>query len=297
MLRKESAEEAEEIVFENMGAFYNQNASKFISFEEELGINPWFLEHFRMHFKFRNQRLETKGRDIAENSNYLKGRAKLYQEASYIIRSGIGKPRGTLKNILFVSSRSVREDGDFSFNSEETKGWAIVMNREILSVIDDGFRAPWRSHLNTDTILFRYLVSCRWIVDAPMFIWKLQKLLNQLTKKSRADERILSQLKAAVFSFTLYWFRFKSMVRFFNQVDCENILMWDENSPQQKVIQYAARAKGIRVGAIQHGSIYKHHPAYAYSHYDTPPLLPDFTFVCVFPAKAGIGDAFTGGDS
>ena len=279
MEEKNHAEEAEDFLFENMGAFYNRNARKFKDFEEKLGVDIWFLEHFRMHFKLRNQRLKTKGREASANSKHLKGKAGLYREMSTILQSGWAKPRSNPKNILFVNSRFVREDGKFRFNSEETKSWTLVMNRELGTVMDDGFRKQWSNTMNTDAIIFRYFLSFRWIVDGPSFYWKLQKTLKKLTVKSRFDESILLGLKAAVPSFMLYWVRFNSMQMFFNRMNCENILMWDENSPQQKVIQYAARSKGIQVGAIQHGSIYKHHPAYAYAQYDFPPLLPDVTFV------------------
>ena len=279
MLNQSSAEEVEEIVFQNMGAFYNRNLSEFKGFEENLGINPWFLEHFRMHFKLRNHRLKTKGRDLVGKHKNINENSGLLREMLYIIQSGRVLFQSNLRNILLVNSRFVTDDGVFRFNSKEAQCWTIVMNREIFSVMKDGFHKQWSNHLNTDAILFQYIKSFRWILDGPMFFWKFRLLLKKLSKKSKIDDWIFSELKGAVFSFCLYWFRFKSMELFFRRVECENILMWDENSPQQKVIQYAAKGRGIVVGAIQHGSIYKHHPAYAYTYYDVAPVLPDFTFV------------------
>ena len=279
MNQRNIAEETEDFLLENMAGFYNENVDYFKGFEKELGVDIWFLEHFRMHFKLRNQKLNTKGRDVAGKSKYLIGRATFYQEFSTIIRAGWTKHRGKPKNILLVNSRFVDEAGGFKFNTEETKDWSIMMNRQLLTVMDGGFRQTWKSTLNTDAIMLRYILSFRWVFDGPLFYFKLQKLLNRLRTKSNFSHLILSELRNAAASFMLYWLRFKSMEMFFKRNNCENLLMWDENSPQQKVIQYAARGSGIRIGAIQHGSIYKHHPAYAYGHYAVPPFLPDMSFV------------------
>lgn len=215
MNQRNIAEETEDFLLENMAGFYNENVDYFKGFEKELGVDIWFLEHFRMHFKLRNQKLNTKGRDVAGKSKYLIGRATFYQEFSTIIRAGWTKHRGKPKNILLVNSRFVDEAGGFKFNTEETKDWSIMMNRQLLTVMDGGFRQTWKSTLNTDAIMLRYILSFRWVFDGPLFYFKLQKLLNRLRTKSNFSHLILSELRNAAASFMLYWLRFKSMEMFF----------------------------------------------------------------------------------
>ncbi len=104
---------------------------------------------------------------------------------------------------------------------------------------------------------------------------EVKKILDE---NDTASRYLFEQLSAAKFGVFVSYIRFKSFDRYFKKFALKGIIMTDENSPQQKAIQYAARQNGVLVFAFQHGNIHRHHPAYIFGAYPQQPVLPDLTF-------------------
>ena len=108
----------------------------------------------------------------------------------------------------------------------------------------------------------------------------LDSIVNYIENESlnSFERELIQHLKAKKTYFTLMYLRYLSFQNFFINSKIESIILSDENSPQQKVIQYAARKTAVKVFAIQHGAIYNNHFGYTYGKYIHPPILPDVTF-------------------
>ncbi len=132
----------------------------------------------------------------------------------------------------------------------------------------------------TDSIFARYLLNFTFIKDIRKFNRAIKNLkLNTRITNSNSSEAIHSYFWQDKLFFFLCFLRYQSLNKFFSETHFKGILISDENSPQQKVFQYAARKNGVKTFGFQHGNIHNLHPSYMYGMYKSKPLLPDITFV------------------
>lgn len=273
--------------------FYNRFDSKFIEFENRFGINPWFLEHFRMNFKFIHEsKVEyaiksfkkkfPNGEIIIEESksNIFQVMKRFLSEILFIFRHGIYAPKLETKEII------IHNEGGTSFEASElfgklTNDFKIF---KIRSLFDLKRKLPldelFDGHPNSDQIFIRQFFSFKAWKKVLVFRKEFFILLNELSinKLDVFETKILNHLKSKLIFFSVMYFRYLSFENLFKGSNVELFIISDENSPQQKVILNAARKTGVKSYAIQHGAIYKNHFAYTYGSYKTPPHLADFTF-------------------
>ncbi|MGB0368218.1 MAG: CDP-glycerol glycerophosphotransferase family protein, partial [Flavobacteriales bacterium] len=144
------------------------------------------------------------------------------------------------------------------------------------------YRKFRKSAPGSDQLLVSYLFGGTVIKDFRMFraaYNELKKQLLSVNHSEKSEAAIANLLVQNQPSLYIYYARFRAFSKYFKQAEVKGVLMRDENSPQQKVIQYAARLNEVKTFGYQHGNIYQFNPAYIYGQYKTKPQLPDLTFV------------------
>lgn len=281
---------ASERALEQVAAFYNGHTEKFLVFEEQTGVNVWFLKYFRIYFSYRDflaahdsakSKQSGKKQVVKSERSVLKTFSRALSELLYVL-SCFGQVRTSTNGMLLLSSSKEIKDGAFGelHNSLEQ-----VQNREVFnlkkpfsrSAVDAGIA------LSSDRILGNYLLSLPAFTELITFHRKLKtfrtQLLQQIPDSNTSDKMIARMVFSHHSSLLIYYARYRAFCKFYEEFQPQGILMTDENSPQQKVIQYAARKNGVKVFAYQHGNIHRWNPAYNYSLFEKKPLLPDITFV------------------
>lgn len=283
--------------FKNIASFYNEHESIFTDFYSSEGFDPWFLEHFRLYFNYRNFLLKIasievflsqfpEGIIITRNpkiSDFIESDSvKLVSEK---VRKGfdIFPLLYEVKKIIFSKSKSFSKSEILLFKSSRSENgylysvFSSFTSRNILEKKKNN-----ESSYDSDYILKKYFLSKNWIKDFLNIKKAFDDLVFQLRSKSfnsNHDKLIVDFFINNLKSQFLYFLRFKSFVKFFKSNSIKGIFLTDENSPQIKVIQYAAKINNIKVFAYQHGSIHSLHPAYIFGFYNTKPLLADVTFL------------------
>ncbi|MGB1103627.1 MAG: hypothetical protein ACPG21_08365 [Crocinitomicaceae bacterium] len=298
--------------FEKVIEFYNKHEDIFKEFEYAFGINPWFLEHFRITFRFRKFELKLaamrafieehpQGVIVTADSqllNYFSDSqvrieketissdkiTSVVKELRYILSQSRPLPKRRNEDLILSVWHDNESGRDKRFGRLE-EGMDKILNREsfnpkqALPAKDSGYK----QEKNVDQLIANYLLTLK----APFELSKFRKGLKQLYQNLRRactnapleDRIIFNYFESAYFSQQIYYLRYLAFKRFFKKRNYRSVLFINENSAQQKVVQYAASVYGVKSIGIQHGAIYPTHPAYMYGKYNRVPLLPDFTFV------------------
>lgn len=281
---------ASERALEQVAAFYNEYAEQFLEFEEQTGVNVWFLKYFRVYFSYRDflaaqsssKEKQSEKKQVAKGGNsILKTLIRALSELLYVLSSFGKVDKPSSSTLLLASTKEIRE-GAFG---ELHNTFEQVQNREVFNLKKPFSRntADAGCALSSDRILGNYLLSLSAIKELIGFRQKLKtfqiQLHAEIPDSNTIDSRIAHMVFSNLSSLIIYYARFRAFCKFFENFQPQGILMTDENSPQQKVIQYAARKNGVKVFAYQHGNIHRWNPAYNYSLFEKKPSLPDITFV------------------
>ena len=298
--------------FNEISDFYNKYYTQFQGLNDSLGVDIWFLEQFRLYFNYRNFCLKLASINVfleehpngfiltsdkklelffsASRLEYVHGRKKkdkkqglqdFVKEIVYVL-SNFKVVRNEFKGNIILSNPSDNING-------KDKRFGVLENNYPSILIRNIFSHHRKSKLlvqsktwNSDSILSSYILSLKWAKDLFVFFKLIQKVevLFKSKLELTSSEKIINQLFwENKKSFGLYYIRYKSFSSFFKKNNkIKSVLLSDENSPQQKVIQYAARNNNIKIFGFQHGTIHDLHPAYIYSAYKHKPVLPDVTF-------------------
>ena len=283
--------------FKNIALFYNRYESVFKDFFSSEGFDPWFLEHFRLYFNYRNFLLKIASMEVFL-SKFPEGKIitrnpKIYDfiepESVKLVSAKARKAFDIFlilhefKKILFSKGKSFSKNDILLFKSNRSDYGRLhsvfpsFTSRNILEKKRDD-----ECTYDSDYILKKYFFSNNWIKDFYNIKKAFDDLVNQLRLKSynsNHDKLIVDFFINNLRSQFLYFFRFKSFNKFFKSNPIKGIFLIDENSPQFKVVQYAANINNIKVFAYQHGTIHSLHPAYMFGFYNTKPLLADVTFL------------------
>jgi len=257
--------------------FYNARFELFADFEKNAGYNIWFLETFRLYFSLVN--LEE---NQAKKSNRKPSIFHLiYSEFLILVSEVFRKSEKPARTQFFINRRIIEDSSILPFESIEGMNVQFIMNREITTTkinhINQTLESP-----SSDGIFLNYILSSAWVYD----LWRFRRLFKKL--KSAVAKSIINEkeqvlwdrmLKNGTANFLICNFRFHAFRRYFRKSGVTRIILSDENSPQQKVIQYAARANKVDVYAVQHGNIAPSSPAYMYGEYIKKPFLPKKTFL------------------
>ena len=278
---------------EQIVRFYNKLDSHFLRLEANFGINIWFLEHFRINFQF----IEKQKKAIFEKDflttyptgkivkpKQKKSKLKLFfralNELLFIVLNAFSREKFLIGNVL------IHNEGGTNFSAQElfgdlSKNYPII---KIRSLLDLKRPLPKRSKLstfqNSDKLFFRTVCSPKTWVQLNAFNTSLGSIFSEIEKTpiTHFEQEILNHLKSKRTYFSIMFLRFLSFKNYFERSGIESIVLSDENSPQQKVIMYAAKKTSVKIFAIQHGAIYQNHFAYTFGKYNHPPVLPDITF-------------------
>ncbi|MEE3037829.1 MAG: hypothetical protein VX344_05370 [Bacteroidota bacterium] len=283
--------------FKSVASVYNNLHSIFSRFESIHHFNPWFLEHFRLYFNYRNSQLKIAcislffnefpdGKVITSNrelKHQFSEKRLLFVKKRKVKFSTYKTAYSEIKKILF-SKRPLFKDGEvLVFRSKRSSlgklesSYQLFSSRNILESASDDI-----NHYDSDFVLKQYLLSFSWIKDISQLIQSFRMLVAQLrsvTSESPESNDIINLFISQLSSQYLYYLRLKSFCKFFHKHNIKAIILNDENSPQMRVIQYAAKQNGVKVYAYQHGTIHSLHPAYMYGLYNHKPLLADTTFL------------------
>jgi hypothetical protein len=273
--------------------FYNRFDSLFLKLENSTGLNVWFLEHFRINFRFI-ERLKTQELKVAFLAGHpdgkiiqsvpkktsIKSGKRILKEIFFIVRNSLSRSRKISGTILF------HNEGGTNFSESELFG--ELTNHfpifKIRSIFDLKRSLPKRSVFidfpNSDALFLKTILSPSTWFQIKQFRLELESLIAAVENQSlnSFEREIIDHVKTKKAFFTLMFLRFLSFRRLFEVSKIESIVLSDENSPQQKVIQYAAKKTAVNIFAIQHGAIYNNHFGYTYGKYNHPPILPDVTF-------------------
>jgi len=273
--------------------FYNRFDSYFLYLENSTGLNVWFLEHFRVNFKFI-ERLKTQELKRAFLAAHPHG--KIIQSPKKV--AGSNRYKRFLKEVFFIIRNSlnrsrklsgvvlVHNEGGPDFTPSELFGELANQFQifKIRSLFDFKRRLPKRSAFidipNSDSIFLKTLLSPGTWFRVKRFRKALKNSFQGIKNQelNPIEEQLLIHLKTKKTYFTLMYLRYLSFQNYFQSSNIDSIILSDENSPQQKVIQFAARKASVKVFAIQHGAIYNNHFGYTFGKYTHPPILPNLTF-------------------
>lgn len=280
MKSSENIEEVYRESFEKTVDFYDRNFETFRLFEQKFGVNIWWLVHFRVYFSLRDSKLGKAGSANSKNQKTASSSVvKTLKELSLMFLT-YRKPN-IPKGALVLTEPFRTDEGIFG---QLENDFNCIANREVLNPkkVTPSFEKFRSQKLSVDHLMVNCLLAFGSVGKILKFNKALKTLYAELgisNKSSHDYEAILLQLKQSRFSLLIYYLRYLAFEKVFSESDVSAILMQDENSPQQKVIQYAARKHGVRVFAYQHGNIHRWNPAYNYSSYRKKPTLPNATFV------------------
>jgi hypothetical protein len=137
----------------------------------------------------------------------------------------------------------------------------------------------YNSNPNVDQLMGDYFIGVKWVGELQKFRKSFKKLSANLEKNTQGKAKIILALfRQNEMSFYIYYLRYRAFCKFFKKTNYKGILFINENSAQQKAIQFAAAQHQVKVYGIQHGAIYDLHPAYMFGKYNNPPILPNITF-------------------
>ena len=298
--------------FDEVVAFYNSRIPIFKNFEKKIGIDIWFFEQFRLYFTYRTfllkqacitQFLENNPSGIVistdENLSHFINPANLKLIAA--LKRSSTKKSSSFKELKFMLSHFKwgykqaaenliisRIEDDFDgkdqrFGSLQDNSDKII-NRDLFNSAKElpHQNVNYNSKNNVDSLFIRNLLTISGGFSILKFNKQLKLLfqeINKTTVESSPKEKVISHIfQKNKISYIIYFLKYKSFCWLFKKTAYQSVMFINENSAQQKAIQYAAFQNGVKVFAIQHGAIYDLHPAYMFGKYKTPPLLPNITF-------------------
>ncbi|MFD1551998.1 hypothetical protein DNU06_01140 [Putridiphycobacter roseus] len=293
--------------FKDISSFYNQFDHLFLNLQEESGINIWFLEYFRLFQNYKNYKLKLAhiaqflkdhpSGEILTTDTFLthyfpaakyhpakKNTAKkrsLLKEFKTIFRNAIKYPtkKSHSKNILISSPQDFIHGFDKRFGALNNNS-EILINRELFINHQVPSEISPRVIAHSDRLFFNSLFKFKLWNGLWVFKKSITNIKNTIGSATlTTDQQLLHHLFwQNQANFSLGFIRFQAFNNFFKKLKSKNILLSNENSPQQKVIQYAAKQNQHMVYAFQHGLIDEIHSAYMYGAYHNKPMLPDITF-------------------
>lgn len=286
----ESNEALYKKAFGDVIAFYNKHSELFKGIEHQFGVNIWFLQHFRIYFTYRESLANRKESHINRSKfnvvrlglvfkKLILSSVKIITECLYMVATH--KSVKPMEGMVILTEPFISDEQVFGRLESD---FATLGNRELFNPKKPlpGYSKFKKNHPSVNQLIVTYLFGGSLIRDLLLFRSELVKLEKELKSRSVdvPEEKTISRLILENrFSLFIYFIRYRAFDAFFKQSNVTGLLMRDENSPQQKVIQYAARKHNVKVFAYQHGNIYRWNPAYMYSEYDVKPPLPDVTFV------------------
>ncbi|MFK8038655.1 MAG: hypothetical protein AB8B74_10230 [Crocinitomicaceae bacterium] len=300
------------ISFDEVVNFYNLNEPIFKKYEHELGINIWFFEHFRLYFLYRTFHLKvsciksfieknnngivlTSDRRLTKfidkkNLQFLshsntsnKQKSNKMHEVIFLLKQFKWNHKQINKNLIISRIEDDFDGYDQRFGKLQTK-CDKILNRDIFNsskeIPQKG--SNYFNSQNVDSIFIRNLLTLSGVLSLLKFRKGLKNLFKELNANQSPEYQNGSIINALFqrnrLSYFVYFLKYKSFCKLFSKTDYNSVLFINENSAQQKAIQYAAFENNVKVYAIQHGAIYDLHPAYMYGKYNTPPKLPTITF-------------------
>ncbi|MBO6516175.1 MAG: CDP-glycerol glycerophosphotransferase family protein [Bacteroidia bacterium] len=301
------------IAHEEIVDFYNAHSSVFMEWENSQQFNLWFLEQFRMYFNYREIRLRAQYIEnfltvepdgiVLTSDHWILNRfknktqlidgpkatpkntggvKKLMREFVIMLaRMRFRKPPDT--DVVLFSKLVDQVDGKDQRMGQLEKSYNRIISRPLFDKKArlDKDSINTKLGFNTDHIFIQYLSRLTFPMHLRTFTKAFSKLLDTLQNSAQNDtvsQFVLGHLRSNKLSLMLYFLKFKSMLRFFKRSNIKAVIMSDENSPQHKVIQYAAWACGVKSFGLQHGNIDELHQSYMFGRYNNRPLLCNATF-------------------
>ncbi len=292
-LPKEKEESIKRQSIADVVSFYNSFDRHFIELEKEIGINIWFLEHFRTNFRLIERRLSN-ATELHFKKVYPEGDFYNYKSTTSSKITSVKRLSKELVYIILGVFNNIELKGTIIIHDEKYKGYStkglfgeltkVYPILKIRSLFDLKKELPkqklLKEYLNSDSLLFKSLIKPSTHLAIIRFFRKTKQLELDLKKEltSESEREICNLFFSNHLYFCILYMRMISFYNLFKKGKIKSFFISDENSPQQKVIQYAAKLNNVKVYAIQHGAIYKNHFAYDYGDYNKKPLLPDITF-------------------
>tara|TARA_R110002072_G_scaffold302577_2_gene486413 strand:+ start:24270 stop:25976 length:1707 start_codon:yes stop_codon:yes gene_type:complete len=300
--------------FSEIVNFYNTNEKSFKSFENNLGIDVWFLQNLRLYYNYRDLLLDSAlmgafldqvedGIIITSNSLLLdfvdsskikvvpakkvkKRKYKRFLAEIWLIVKQRSIRKQRISKTVILSNALDNPNGESKRFGSLEDSYDKIINRSLLETSNDlPKRANYSNQfINTDQLFKSYLKRFTFISDY-LKIKKAYKKLRRgiLSTDNKLDTNqnvILNLFWNSRKSSYLYYLRYKSFSLFFRNHQIKAVLLSDENGSQQKVVQYAAKKNKVKIAAFQHGAIARRFQLdYDFSKYNSKPLLPDVTFV------------------
>ncbi len=298
-----------EQAFDEVVDFYNLNEQTFKSFEAENGVNVWFFEQFRMYFAYRTffLRLACIQKFLAEHQSGMvltsdqtlkdfvpvdklefvpaekrvkANKKKMLSELFLMLRKTKFRFKQQHENLIFSRIEDDLDGKDQRFGAIELE-CDKLFNRESFN--------PYKAHkldspvynknANVDQLMGNYFFGVKWLFHLQKFRKSFKMLSVNLDANTQGKNKIiLSLFRQNEMSYYIYYLRYRAFYKFFKKTSYNGILFINENSAQQKAIQFAAAQNNVKVYGVQHGAIYDLHPAYMFGKYNEPPILPTVTF-------------------
>ena len=265
---------------EEVTDFYNSNEELFKTFQNEFNINIWFLNHFRTYMSYRNDALgihNTPTKRIKKHKILF----RICKEILFILLKYAPLKNRQSEHLTILNYSDQIEGKNKRFNKLGLTCDSLD-NRPLFD-IKNSISFSHLSSNNTassDHILLHYLFKLTFFSDLFRFHKQLKELKQQISSQdlNNKESKINTIFWKNTVIYYIYYLRFKSFDNYLKKSKYKIILISDENSPQQKVIQYAAKLNGVKVFAFQHGNIHELHPAYIYGNYNSKPILSNIIF-------------------
>ena len=255
---------------DHLAEFYNSNYGAFKELKEALGIDLWFTDHFRAYFIYRN-RFYRSNNDVDQGVHYgstLNRVKKIVKELYVLLRGVRGATKVSCEHLIISNARDENAYGNRRFHGLD---FPTLHNRPLFDLKNpsENNNALNRHEVYSDALLLVYLLSASFIKDSIRFFSQFKQIENKLKViGDTGPHRYLKEhfIQQKTFFFLMY-IKFRAFELFFKRSNVGSILLSDENSPQQRVIQCAAFSLGVKIYAFQHGNIHDLHPAYIYKQY------------------------------
>ncbi|NOQ75667.1 MAG: hypothetical protein GQ574_26910 [Crocinitomix sp.] len=309
LLKPEEQKLINEQAFDEVVGFYNENEDLFQTFAKENGVDVWFFEQFRMYFAYRTffLRLACIRQFLVENETGIvitsdqtlkafiavdrlqfvptekrakANKKKMLGELFTMLKKTKFKHKQQHENLILSRIEDDREGKDQRFGAIELK-CDKIFNRESFNPnkAHKLEASVYNANPNVDQLMGDYFFGAKWLLDLRKFRKSFKTLSTNLSNKTEGNAKIiLSLFRQNEMSFYIYYLRYRAFCGFFKKTNYKGILFINENSAQQKAIQFAASQHNVKVYGIQHGAIYDLHPAYMFGKYKHPPILPNITF-------------------
>lgn len=269
--------------FDDIIEFYNFHSSVFENFEKHTGVNVWFLNHFRTYMNYRNSILNVKTNGKQTTVNIFHKGFRFFLKTIIILFS-FKKTNIACSSTLVFSNSLEKNKNDNKFFNELITDFTVIHNLPLFDLKTKVVyrKSPSKGILDTDSIFLSFILKFTFFSELITFNKLLKKLKHDLNLELKNRESKYHVINSFFWKNTLFFFlcflRYRSLEVFFNKNKIKGVLLIDENSPQQKVIQYAAAKNNVKIFSFQHGNIHQLHPAYIYGKYNIKPLLPFITF-------------------